>query len=88
MKEAEKIAKKGQLGLAKNKYLSLYNTKDYFEAGYNAALLLQAMEEYEDAKAVMTNVYKRFGDKRAKTALKDIENDLESAKRLKNQQKK
>ena len=88
MKEAEKIAKKGQLGLAKNKYLSLYNTKDYFEAGYNAALLLQAMEEYEDAKAVMTNVYNRFGDKRAKTALKDIENDLESAKRLKNQQKK
>ncbi len=88
MKEAEKIAKKGQLGLAKNKYLSLYNSKDYFEAGYNAALLLQAMEEYEDAKTVMSNVYKRFGDKRAKTALKDIENDIESANRLKNQLKK
>ena len=87
MKEAEKIAKKGQLGLAKNKYLSLYNSKDYFEAGYNAALLLQAMEEYEDARAVMSNVYKRFGDKRAKTALKDIENDIESANRLKNQLK-
>ena len=86
MKEAEKLAKKGQLGMAKNKYLSLYNSKDYFEAGYNAALLLQAMEEYEDAKEVMTKVYKRFGDQRAKTALKDIENDIKSAKRLKEQQ--
>lgn len=85
MKDAEKLAKKGQIVLSKNQYLALYKTFGYFEAGYNAALLLQAFGDLQEAKKLMTQVYNATGDSRAHTALDNINYEIQSASRLKKQ---
>lgn len=85
MKEANKIAKKGQLAVAESKYAAIYNSEGIFEAGYNAAILLQALERYEEAKALMTRVYNEIGDRQALDALNKINQEIEARKRLQKQ---
>lgn len=85
MKAADKIAKKGQLATAESKFLSIYNRRGIFEAGYNAAILLQAMERYEEARSLMSDVYYDSGDKRAKEAVQAIEAEIRAKQRLNDQ---
>lgn len=85
MKAAAKVADKGQILTAAKQYLMLYKTRGYFEAGYNSALLLQANGKYEEALDLMTQVYNDTGDKRAKDAMNDIKNEINSAARLERQ---
>jgi curli biogenesis system outer membrane secretion channel CsgG len=85
MKAADKLANSGSLVPARNKFLAIYNSNGTFEAGYNAALLYEAMEEYDEALNLMNRVWRETGDSRAKQKIKDLENELESARRLRNQ---
>lgn len=85
MKEADKLAKKGQLAAAESRFYAIYRNNGLFEAGYNAALLLQAMERYDEARALMSDVYRESGDKRAKEALKKIEAEIWDRERLEQQ---
>lgn len=82
MKEADKLAGKGNLVAARNKFLSLYKQEGIFEAGYNAALLYEAMEEYDEALSLMNKVWKSSGDSRAKEKIRELEDEIEAARRL------
>lgn len=85
MKEAEKLAGKGSLVAARNQFLSIYRKEGTFEAGYNAALLYEAMEEYDEALTLMNKVWKSSGDSRAKEKIRELEDEIEAARRLKAQ---
>ncbi len=82
MKEADKLAGKGSLVAARNKFLAIYRQEGTFEAGYNAALLYEAMEEYEEALSLMNKVWKNSGDSRAKEKIRGLEKEMEAARRL------
>lgn len=82
MKEADKLAGKGQLVQARNSFLSIYNSTGLFEAGYNAALLYEAVDEYDEALRLMNRVWKNSGDSRAKEKMRELEKEVESAHRL------
>ncbi|MBQ3799813.1 MAG: hypothetical protein II837_05890, partial [Treponema sp.] len=88
MKDAEKLASDGQLVSSRRKYLGIYRSSQLFEAGYNAALLYEAMEEYDEALSLMKEVYKNSGDSRAREKVKALEKEVEAAARLRSQKKK
>ena len=68
-----------------NIFLKIYNDSGYFEAGYNAAMILMAMGQLNEAKSLINNVYENTGNIKALEALSDIENEIKQAKRLENQ---
>lgn len=88
MKEADKLAHDGKIVAARNSFLSIYRDEQLFEAGYNAALLYEAMEEYDEALNLMQRVWRETGDSRAKEKIRDLEKEVESAERLRSQKKK
>ena len=88
MKEADKLAGKGSLVPARNRFLSIYRETGLFEAGYNAALLYEAVDEYDSALKLMNDVWKNSGDSRAKEKLKELEQEAEAARRLQAQKNK
>lgn len=85
MKEADKLVGKGNLVAAREKFLSIYKQEGTFEAGYNAVLLYEAMEEYDEALSLMNKVWKNSGDTRAKDKIRELEDEIEAARRLKAQ---
>lgn len=85
MKEAEKLAGKGQLAPARNRFLSIYRSQQLFEAGYNAALLYEAMEMYDEALRLMTDVWQTSGDSRAKEKMRELQKEKDAAARLQKQ---
>ncbi len=82
MKEAAKLADKHQLVAARNRFLSIYRSQQLFEAGYNAALLYEAMEMYDEALSLMQDVWQSSGDSRAKEKIRDLQKERQSAQRL------
>lgn len=85
MKAARKIANDGYLDLAYQQYNSIYNSRGLFEAGYNCAIILEAFGNYDEAEALMTDLYMKTADKRAATALNDIRKERSSVNALHNQ---
>lgn len=85
MKTADELAKKGLLDSSRELYLKLYETRYYFEAGYNAAIILEAQGKYEEAYEEMQALVMRFGDKQAITALNDIQREMNSRDALREQ---
>lgn len=88
MKQAAKIADKGQILTAAKKYKAIYDANGYFEAGYNAALLYEANGDYETALKIANELYSSTGDSRAKSLSKDIKSEINSKARLQKQRKK
>lgn len=85
MKDANKMVKDNLLEPARQKYLTLYQTRGYFEAGYNAAIILEAQGKFDEAYEEMQNLVVQFGDKRAISALSDIRYEINSRNTLKEQ---
>ena len=85
MKKADKLAKDGYLRDSYNIFLKIYNDTNYFEAGYNAAMILMAMGQLNESESLMNNVYENTGNIKALEALSDIENEINQAKRLEKQ---
>ena len=46
MEYAAKLAEKGYYDESYNKYVEIYNARNYFEAYYNAAIILEAKGDY------------------------------------------
>ncbi len=88
MKTADALAKRGLLEASRDMYLELYETRYYFEAGYNAAVILEALGDLDGAYAEMQVIAKKSGDKRAISALNDIQRELDSRDKLKKQLEK
>jgi len=87
MKTAGTNAQLGKIDLAIEQYRKLYDVKNYFEAGYNIAVLLQSKGNLDEAYALMTEVYERFNNNKAKKALSILEEEIAEQKKLKTQQK-
>lgn len=82
MKDAEKLAKKKNLKLAYNEYYSIYKTKGYYQAAYNAGLMAQAMGDYDQALKLFNTAYKESGDSTINSAIKQVKSEIHSAERL------
>lgn len=85
MKQADKLADKGQLVDSYRIFKRVYDQSGYFVAGYNAALLQLAMGNLSQAKAEMQDVYKTSGDQRARDYIDYIDKEIQSAQRLQKQ---
>lgn len=85
MKQADKLADKGQLVDSYRIFKRVYDQSGYFVAGYNAALLQLAMGNLSQAKAEMQDVYKASGDQRARDYIDYIDKEIQSAQRLQKQ---
>lgn len=82
MEEAHNFAKGGSIERAKEMFLTSYTNSKYFEAGYNAAMLMQVLGELNEAKGLMQELVYNYGDSRATKALNDINNEIASAEKL------
>lgn len=78
MKTADALVKKGLIDSARDMYADIYARRGYFEAGYNAAIILEAKGDYETALEEMQALVKKFGDSRAIDALSDIQREIDS----------
>lgn len=86
MKYADELVKNGNLTLAYKEFIACSNQTGMFEAGYNAACILEAQEKYTDAESLMLELYNRTGNTKAKEALNDIRYEINSKKRFETQQ--
>ena len=85
MKYANELVKNGQINLAKEEYLKIYNQTGQIEAGYNAARLMEAQGNYEEAEALMSEIFYISNNKKASRALNDIRYEIRAARKLENQ---
>ncbi len=85
MKTATTNATNGKIDLALEQFNKLYKNLNYYEAGYNAAIIMQALGQLDDAYELMSEVYSRFKERTAKQALADIQAEIISQKKLKTQ---
>lgn len=85
MKEANKLAKDGYISLAQEKYMNIFLETGLYEAGFNAAVLYQAMGNLDDAELLMTRLYKETGSTEVADALADIKKEKAYAEKLQEQ---
>lgn len=85
MKLAMKLADNNQIDAACDKFLSIYEETGDFTAGYNAAILLEAMGDLYEARDIMKYLADETGDKHAVKALKNINNEIELSEKLEKQ---
>lgn len=82
MEAAKEIAKKKQYIAAQKSYESIYNETGLFEAGYNCAILLEILGEYEQARLYLENLYCQTFDTRAAKAIEGIDREIMYRNRL------
>ena len=85
MKTASTNAQLGKIDLAIEQFQRIYDNKGYFEAGYNIAVLYQALGNPEEAYERMSEVYGRFKNDKAKRALIILEQEIASKNKLQTQ---
>jgi len=76
MEKAKELAENDLIEQCYKKYYDIYKREKLFEAGYNAAIILEAQTKFEDAKALAEDLVSNFDDKRAYKLLKDIKNEI------------
>ena len=85
MKAADELAKNSMLEKSCNSFLTIYEETGLVEAGYNAAILQEAMGNLSEAEALMTKVYNANPDSRVAKGLADIQYEIRQAEKLKKQ---
>lgn len=85
MNAAKAMAKSGDIEMAKEMYMNIYESTNSFEAGYNAGQLMQVLGEYDDAELLMSNLLDATGNKKAAAALRDIKAEKQYQQTLKSQ---
>ena len=85
MAYADEMVKAGDIDYAEKLFEEIYVKRGYLEAGYNASLLLEALGDLDGAIDLMQEVNDIYHDSRAAKALKDLQDELASAKRLEHQ---
>lgn len=79
---AHKLTKQGLYPLAQSAFMTLYERQGIFEAGYNAALLLEATGQLQKAEELMSQIFVATNNKKAEKALKEIQKEIRYAQRL------
>lgn len=82
MDTAHKLTKQGLYPLAQSAFMNMYQQQGIFEAGYNAALLLEATGQLETAEQLMLQLFVATNNKKAEKALKELQKEIRYAQRL------
>ncbi len=85
MKNANTLAKNGDLKSSKDLFEKLYKEKGYMEAGYNQALLTQALGDLEGARDLLQEISRTTGNPKAIQAMNAVNREIESRDKLKAQ---
>ncbi len=85
MKAADKLASNRFFNDAFEAYTQIYNDTYIVEAGYNAAIMQEALGNLSEAEKLMKEIYDRYPETRVLRALSDIRNEIDMANRLKKQ---
>ncbi|MBP5451916.1 MAG: hypothetical protein J6Y16_06750 [Treponema sp.] len=86
MKIADNLANRGYIDQAQQKFEQIYHEDGNFAAGYNSALLLEALGRLDEAKQQMEELVSLTGDRKAINALKNIEYEISQQERLQAQE--
>jgi hypothetical protein len=81
-KIAQEMAKNGLTKEAQEKFSEIYSKTQNFEAGYNAAILMQVNGDLNNSYDLMKELSNVSSDKQVFNALKDIQFEIDSAKKL------
>ena len=84
-KAAEKLADNGLVKESSAAFTKIYNETDLVEAGYNAAILQEALGNLSVAEKMMIEVYNKNPDNRVAKGLSDIRYEIQQAERLNKQ---
>lgn len=84
-KYADKLAKDGYIQESYEEFKALYDDTDMWQAGYNAAVLKEAMGDLSEAEKQMSALYKKFKTEEIAKGLADIKNEIRQTNRLKQQ---
>lgn len=87
MKAADELAKNNQISAASSEFQKIYEDTGIVEAGYNSAILQEALGNLSVAENMMQDLYLKNPDSRVAKGLSDIRNEINLANRLKNQTK-
>ena len=74
MRKAYKLFSEGKYSESMQSYLDIYKSSGLFEAGYNAARLMQIKGDLNSAKTLASELFSKFKDTRAANILHEIEN--------------
>ena len=85
MKAADELAESSMLTKASDEFQKIYEETGLIEAGYNAAILQEALGNLSKAERMMTEVYNANPDSRVAKGLADIQYEINQANRLKKQ---
>ena len=85
MKAVDEIVKNNRLTEASDKYAEIYEETGLVEAGYNAAILQEALGNLSVAEKLMVDLYSRYPESRVEKGLSDIRYEIQQAKRLNKQ---
>ena len=85
MKAADELAENNQINTASAEFQKIYEETGIVEAGYNAAILQEALGNLSIAETMMEKVYLQNPDSRVAKGLSDIRNEINMANRLNNQ---
>lgn len=85
MKAADELAYNNKISAASAEFQKIYEETGFVEAGYNAAVLQEALGNLTTAEKMMTEVYNKNPDSRVAKGLSDIQYEIQMAKRLKSQ---
>ena len=85
MKAADELAANSMLAKASGEFQKIYEETGLVEAGYNAAILQEALGNLSKAEKMMTEVYNANPDTRVAKGLADIQYEINQANRLKKQ---
>ena len=82
MEYADSLVKEGNLVLAYNEFIKVYETTNMFEAGYNCACILEAQNKYEEAETFLQDLYNKTGNSKALDLLKDVQYEIKQRDKL------
>ncbi len=87
MKAADKLAENYSLADASAEFQNIYEETGLVEAGYNAAILQEALGNLSKAEEMMQEVYNKNPDPKVLKGLSDIQYEMKQAQRLESQKK-
>ena len=85
MKAADALAKECRLSDSQKAFSQIYEESGLLEAGYNAAILQEAMGNLSLAEEMMTALYNRYPESRVSKGLEDIRYEIDQAAKLNRQ---
>ena len=85
MKIVDEMAENSQIEKASAEFSKIYEETGLLEAGYNAAILQEALGNLSKAEQMMTALYNEYPDNRVAKGLSDIQYEIKMANKLKKQ---